>query len=178
MTFESFESLEILPLNGLECINESTVCNGDNQDCAYFRNNATNFITDRHIYVVFGVNHHLLSPPQSVYNSVGFYKLSATFPTHSSFYGLSNFEYGNQTAVFFEPNLQNIGLFFAIAFTRSGNCVQELIDNNVPCFGFTEKEIGNKDPFALVGRVYLNPQTKTGPAYQQVIPDSILKFKS
>ena len=48
--------------------------------------------------------------------------------------------------------------------------------NNVPCLEVTEEELKVEEYWYFVTRAYLNPETKTGPDYSQLIPDTILEF--
>ncbi len=167
-------------LNGTECIEYNSACLRDNEDACYFNSNfnASNYskqlMTDDRFYVVLGVNHNTIN--QTVYSSVGIYKLTPGYPRYSQIGGITNFDpnFAN-SAVMFDPSLENVAQMFAVTVARPQNC--ELMNGkDVPCLGVNEQKIGDIDPFIFVTRAYLNPSTQTGPSYEQIIPDVVLEF--
>jgi len=173
------EKIGIAPWpEGYHCIENEQSCLADNRDDAAFasafnvstlnllQGNTT--LDSDTFYVAYGVNHQKTG--KATYTSVTVVnwrdKVSPASFKNSDMHGSAEFYLGDV------PNADKL---YAWKIARPGNCgayetCREIGDS--PC----TQGVGEGDPIAFVFRAYLEPETQTGPAINEIIVDRVIKF--
>jgi len=173
------EKIAIAPWpEGYHCIENEQSCLADNRDDAAFasafnpstlnllQGNTT--LDSNTFYVAYGVNHQKTG--KATYTSVTVVnwrdKVSPASFKNSDMPGSAEFYLGDV------PNADKL---YAWKIARPENCGPSETCREIeysPC----TQGVGEGDPIAFVFRAYLEPETQTGPAINEVIVDRVIKF--
>ena len=196
LTLRRQSAMDDFDIEGFECIEDGTACFGDNHDAAYLKQQheaGEQWLTEARLFVVLGVNHNCID--QTVYSNVALYKVDPPHEdetgngSHVMLYsdvgGITNFDDGFLgSAEFFDDGamkgkVPDADKLFVVAIGRENACemIAGATNGSVPCMSFDEEQIKDEDPFLFASRAYLNPTTRTGPSYQQIVPNVILQFE-
>ena len=180
--------------NGFDCLEDLTLCGGNTPDALYYEdyNNQSFMIQvtlpdgtkqnilnrnidgyklrDDDIYFIIGVNHYNLG--LAVFNQETIYNEQFVVIDGAN---INNFEYNN-SAKYFNDDDNNYSEFYMIQYSRTGNCIQELVNNGVPCIEIDYDKLDNSTGFIVFSRAYLNPCTLTGPSKQQFLHETLLQM--
>ncbi|XP_065194717.1 uncharacterized protein LOC135826014 [Sycon ciliatum] len=153
--------MERFPLDARECIAKGEDCLGDCPDAAYFadpKKFRMGSETNRDLFMVVGVNHRMLG--SATYTNFGL----------DPFVAVTDDKFGDSAAHYL-PSAPGIHNFFAYKVTRKCSV------SDFYCLEVPVDKVKPTDEVRFTGRVYLNPKTTTGPAYNETIPNYLLHFR-
>ena len=117
-----------------------------------------------------GINHYDLG--LAIFNQETIYNKQFVAIDNAS---TDNFEY-NDSAKYFNEEGNNYSEFYMLQYTQPGNCVKELVANDVPCIEIDYDKLNNETEFVVFSRTYLNPCTFTGTSKEQLLHELLIEM--
>jgi hypothetical protein len=189
-SYPEYDSVKIATVNwyeGYNCIENGQNCLADNRDTPYippvFNPLTQTLLQDmilrpNEFYVAYGVNHQ--ETRKATYSNVSIlgwrHKSSPALLTSDDMPGSAQYYIGSSM------DQATTDKLYAWKVTRPEGCKAGEVAGNIPpnCkeVGYTCQDgIAADDPMLLVFRAYLEPKTRAGAAYGEIIIDRIIKFK-
>eukprot|EP01084_Bolivina_argentea_P212691 361490_1 len=171
----SFKTLSVFPFihheTGYNCINNQVYCGADDRDAVYSSAGYLNFNLDEY-YIVVGVNSY--NNNLTLYQNICYYTRYDGPSGQSDNVAITNFEYYNSVVDLNIPtnvSKSSLNNFYLIQFARPNEFIE-----NIMGFNITFNDVNTSQQIKPYVRDYLNPFTKTGPYYLDLVSPLLLSF--